>query len=468
VSLLLRGGRVFDGERFARLDIAIEGERIEAVGPRLEAPGRTVWELDDDLVIPGLVNAHYHSPDNLLTGRLPTAPLELWSLSSVPSRTSTPDELRVAVQLGGAQLLLGGVTSVVDMVRPSPRLTVDALDAVAEAYLASGLRVAVVPVVRDLAVADTLPLTDPAAPAAPEVDGREQLAITRQLFGTWHGRAGRIQIQVGPSGPQRCSDELLQAALDLARELGAMLHTHALESRAQALVAHHRWRTSMLRHLDQLGGLGDRTVLAHVVWPEPEDIELLAARGVVAVHNPASNCALGSGRAPLPTMLQAGVRLALGTDAATCNDGLSLFEAMKLATILHRADEPDWQRWPTTSATLGMATWGGAGALGLSDELGRIRPGYLADLAILDARAPAFVPPNDLPRQIVMRAGPDVVRHVLVAGQPVVRDRELLTLDWDGLAEGARRIARQAAPARAPAGPLAGAVDALLRSVRSR
>lgn len=467
MSLLLRGGRVFDGQGFVPLDLAIDGERIAAVGTRLAAYDAT-WELDGDLVIPGLVNAHYHSPDNLVTGRLPTAPLELWSLSSVPSRTSTPEELRVATLLGAAQLLSGGVTSVVDMVRPSPRLTVEALEAVAEGYVAAGLRAALVPVMRDLAIEDTLPLGSGRAAPRAEVDASEQLEITRHLFRTWNGRAGRIQVQVGPSGPQRCSDRLLEGAFGLARELGALVHTHALESRAQAVQAHRRWGTSLLRHLASLGVLSERSVLAHVVWPEADEIELLAARGAVVVHNPSSNCALGSGRAPLPAMLASGVRLALGTDAATCNDGLSLFEAMKLAAILHRPDEPDWRRWPSAGAALEMATRGGAAALGLSDRLGRLEPGCLADIVVLDAASPAFAPPNDLPRQLVMRAGPHVVRHVIVGGQPVVRDRQLLTLDWQALAEAAASISASSAPPAQPEPQLASRVEEMLRTVRAR
>jgi cytosine/adenosine deaminase-related metal-dependent hydrolase len=364
-------------------------------------------------------------------------------------------------------MLLGGVTGVVDMVRPSPELTLPALEAVADAYAESGMRAAIVPVVRDLAVEDTLPLDDDSTPPRPEVNGAEQLDIIRTFSSAWHGRLGRLSVQVGPSGPQRCSDSLFQQALDLGAELRTLLHTHVLETRAQAVQAQRRWGTSMLGHLDRHGGLSDRTVLAHVVWPERDEVRLLAERGPLVVHNPASNCALGSGVAPLPAMLVAGVRLALGTDGATCNDGLSLFEAMKLSNILHRPFEADWRRWPSASNALRMATEGGAAALDLAGRLGRITPGYLADLVVLDAHAPALVPPNDLPRQLVMRADPSVVRHVFVAGEPVVRDRQLLSFDWDALVEAASALAsRQTSPEPANAA-LATRIEHMLHSVRT-
>ncbi len=468
MSLLLRGGQVFDGVGFRPLDLLLQGERVAAVGCALRAPeDADAWDLGGDLVIPGLVNAHYHSPDNLGTGLLPTAPLELWSLASVPNRRGDPAELRAAALLGAAQLLRGGVTGVIDMVRPWPALTFEALEAVARAYHEAGLRAAVVPVVHDLPVERTLPLDDDCATgdSAP-TDADDQLGVVEAFFRAWDGRDGRISVQVGPSGPQRCSDRLLASAGALAARLGTLLHTHALETRAQAEQAPRRWGRPLLRQLDELGLLTPRTVLAHVVWPEPEDAELLAQRGSVVVHNPSSNCALGSGRAPLPAWLAAGVRVALGTDAATCNDGLSMFEAMKLATILHRPDEPDWRRWPTAGDALTMATAGGAAALGMSAGTGGLDAGAPADLVVLDAQAAAFVPPNDLVQQLVLRGGEGIVRHVFVAGQVRVRDHVLVGLDWNALADAATRLAAGRPRLTEVGGPLAEPVTRMLRRVR--
>ncbi len=469
MTMLLRGGLVLDVDGVRAANVLVEADRIVAVEAKLPVPeGTEVWELDGDLVMPGLINAHHHSTDNLNTGRLPIAPLELWSLASVPSRPGSPEELRLAALLSAAQMLRGGVTAVVDVVRPAPALTVDGLEAVAGAYAESGLRAAVAPVVVDLPVEHTLPLDDRfAMDGRPAGDGAAQLAVVEAFFEQWHGRSGRIRVQVAPSGPQRCSDRLLSASIELTRRLGTQLHTHALETAPQAEQARRRWGVPMLRHLERVGALGPDTVLAHLVWPESDEIELLAATRTIVVHNPASNCALGSGRAPLTDLLAADVRLALGTDAATCNDGLSMFEAMKLATILHRPFEPDWRRWPTPCDAIRLATEGGAAALGLAGQLGRVAPGYLADLVVLDAGTPALVPPNHLMRQIVMRGGPDLVRHVLVAGRPLVRDRELLTLDWRALADAARTVTA----GRPPLGPtdeqLGTAIGRMLTRIRS-
>lgn len=212
--------------------------------------------------------------------------------------------------------------------------------------------------------------------------------------------------------------------------------------------------------------LGPSTVLAHVVWPEPSDIALVAAQRAVVVHAPASNLALGSGIAPVPEMLAAGVRLALGTDAATCNDGLSMFEAMKLAATLHRPGEPDWRRWPSAEDALRCATTGGAAALGSAQTLGTIAPGQIADLVILRAADAAFVPWNDPVRQLVMRADARAIRHVFVAGRQVVTEGELLTIDLGGVVAEMRSLAVRSRP-DAPA-ELAGTIAAMLASLRTR
>lgn len=470
-ALLLRGGLVLDDGEFHAADLLIVAGRFAAVGAVEPPAGARVIDLGGDLVIPGLVDAHYHSPDNLSTGRMPAAPLELWSLASVPSRSATAEELRLSALFGAGQLLLGGVTGVVDMLRFPAAVAAAPFDAVAEAYLDAGIRAAIAPVLTDLALERTLPLEARSGPwrgsAADPGTVAESLAVVDDLARRWRGRAGLLDVHVAPSAPQRCSDALLEGAAALARRLGTRLHTHALETRPQAEQARRRWGVPVVTHLERIGALGPSTVLAHVVWPTAEEIAAIARAGAIVVHNPASNLILGSGRAPLPALLGAGVTVALGTDAATCNDGLSLFEAMKLAAILHRPDEPDWTRWPTPAAVLRAASAGGAAALGLEPAAGRIAPGAPADLAILDRDALAFVPPNDLAHQLVMRAGPEVVRSVYVAGRPVVDAARVLTFDLPlvGSELGRRAAARPAAPAPSPS--LVAAIGAMLRRRRA-
>lgn len=470
MSVLLRGGTVIDADGERPADVRVDGARIAGVGRDLAPSGadETV-DLRGDIVIPGLVNAHYHSPDNWSTGLLPDAPLELWGLASGPARAGSADELRLAALWGAAQLLRGGVTAAVDMIRTWPDLDGALIDAVAGAYESVGMRAAVAPVVSDLPLERTLPLAPWVPVRADAAAVAHQLGLVADIHRRWHGRDDRIAVHVAPSAPQRCTDELFAGAADLARRLGTRLHAHALETRAQAEQARRRWGVPLLGHLERIGALTAGTVLAHVAWPDAGDAERLARTGAVVVHDPASNLALGSGRAPLPQLLRAGVTIALGSDAATCNDGLSMFEAMKLATIVHRPAEPDWDAWPTARDALRLATAGGAAALGRAPDLGRVAAGQLADVVVLDARAAAFVPANDLVRQLVMRAEPSVVKHVMVGGRVVVRDGRLLTLDWDALIDEVRAVGEARRRDRAaPAAIATGAVEvaAMLRRLR--
>ena len=440
---LLRGGLVLDPDPtrgFARADVLIDAERIAAVGPDLAAPdGVEVRDLAGGLVIPGLINAHAHSPYHINTSLGDEEPLELWSLANGPGRRAGPTELGLCARLGAGEMLLGGVTGVVDMVRQETAPADEGLDAIAEGYLQAGIRAAIAPVVADLRLEDTLPLAPVGAPA-PAERFDDRLELVERFHARWHGRAGRIAAQVGPSGPQRCSDALYTDCVALARRLGTRLHTHALETATQREQALRRWGRPMVEHLAAVGLLGPETVLAHLAWPTPREIELVAQAGVLVVHNPASNCVLGSGRMPLPELLRAGARVALGTDAPSCNDGLSLFEAMKWAAILHRPFTPDWRDWPHPARMLHLATAGGAAALG-RDDLGAVAPGRLADLVVLDPNDLAFAPPNNLARQTVMRGHAGLVRDVLVGGRTVVRNRRLLTLDVSALVEEARGLA---------------------------
>ena len=467
-GLLLRGGLVFDGKTFRANDVLIADGRVAAVAPELRASADAeVVDLRGDLVIPGLVNAHYHSPDNLNTGRVAAAPLELWSLGTVPSRPSLPDELRVAALFGAAEMLRGGITGVVDMVRLPGVMTLEPFEAVADAYLAAGMRAAIAPVLTDLPVERTLPVAQWHDAPADLGAVTASLDVVAELSARWRGRDGRLEVHVAPSGPQRCSDLLLERSVALAHRLGTQLHTHALETRSQAEQARLRWGVSLVKHLERIGALGPSTVLAHLVWPDPEEIQAIVASRSVVVHNPASNATLGSGRAPIPELLAKGAVVALGTDAATCNDGLSIFEAMKLMTILHRPGEADWQRWPTAVDALTAATRGGAAALGIAGG-GAVAVGASADLVVLDHDASAFVPPNDLVHQAVMRAGADVVTRVYVGGRLVVDGGRVLTDDVPGVAAELCRLAAARPSGGAPEGPLADAITKMLRAERGR
>ena len=458
MAILIRGGLVLaavDAEPIPQ-DVLIEGGRIVAVGTDLEpGPDATLLDARDRLIIPGLINAHTHAHNTLARGAVDGLPLELW-LQPLAARVAgrTPREIYVGAALGAVEMLKSGTTCACDMAQVLPWATDGTLDAVAQAYADVGARVVIAPQVADLPFYCGLAGLEPLLPkdvldelaARPPVPRHEVLAVLWRFAGRWHGAAdGRINVGVGPTLATVCSRELLEACADLAGRWELTLQTHLAETKGEAYTALAAFGQSFTAYLHELGLLGPRTLLAHGVWIDQNDLELIAASGSSVAHNPVSNLKLGAGLAPVVDLLAHGCNVALGTDGAASSDNLNLFGPLRLAAILARAVEPNYDRWPGAADAFRMATVGGARAAGLAGQVGEIRPGLLADLVLLDLRATYYHPRNSLLEQLVYCEVGSSVRTVLVGGRVVVQDGRLTTLDEDALLAEADEIGQRIA-----------------------
>ena len=277
----------------------------------------------------------------------------------------------------------------------------------------------------------------PGLPAWPETIER-----MRSVIRAWSFDTDRLRLAVAPTIPLHCRDPFLEACRDLAEEHGLGLHSHVAESKVQAIVGADRYGCSLVRHLDRLGLIGPRFTAAHGVWLDAEDMAVLGGHGASVAHNAASNMRLGNGIADMAGMLAAGVNVGIGTDAATCSDNLNMFGSMHFAAAASHARGPDPARWVTASQVLEAATVGSARVLGLP-RIGRLAPGYAADIVFLDLDAPTLMPLNDPVNQLVFGEDGTSVDSVMIGGRFVVRDRKLLTVDLPRLA--ARAEAARAA-----------------------
>lgn len=453
---VVRGGLLLlnrAGEwRLERQDLWISEGIIEALGPH---PMESENEQDVDvidaaglLVAPGLINAHYHSHDNLVRGLGPEQPLELWSLAYAGMRDGyTPEEAYSSTLLGCAELLGSGCSAVIDHVRFSPHLETDLLDAVCRAYLDAGMRACVVPVVADRPLLETLPLTAEERKTCGSdvplnsLTAREQVDRVARLHARWHGAEGLLQVGIGPSGPQRCTDELLRRAAAWAYAEGAPLHMHVLETQLQRTTARKLYGKPMVEHLNELGLLTRRTHLVHMVWASGPELSLVADHGAIVVHNPTSNVRLGSGTAPVPQMLARGIEIALGVDSACCNDSNDLFAAMKWATLIHNLSGPDPETWLRPEQSLAFATQGGASALGGPVRTGELAVGGAADLVFINLSAPGLVPLNAPIRQLVLAAGSRAVAKTMVAGEVVYANDHPTRFDLSALHDAVQELA---------------------------
>ena len=392
--------------------LAVTGGRIERIGPS-EAVGRAAAEVvdaDGMLLMPGLINMHCHAGDSLFRGLVEDLPLEPWlrTVWKAEGAILNRETVRLGARLGLAELLLGGVTTAMDMFW-YPDETVRAARDV-------GMRVATGGIFFDGRGMDGVP-------------GDARLSEADAFFDAF-GDADDVIAACLPHGAYTVGPDTLVAAKALASARGGLFSTHAAETRAERLDIETRYGRSVIRHLDALGLLDSRTVLAHCVWLDDEEIALLAERGATVVHNPMSNLKLASGFARVPDMLAAGVRVTLGTDGAISGNDLDLWMALRLAATLHRAAALD-ARAVTTDQALAMVTREAAAALGASDRLGTLEVGKLADMILIDWRRPHAVPLFDPSTHAVFSTAKSDVRHVFVGGRQVVRDGALVLHDID-------------------------------------
>jgi 5-methylthioadenosine/S-adenosylhomocysteine deaminase len=436
-TLVIRGcaALVRPGDLRDAVDIVIAGNRIESLMPTGEPRVDTdVLDGTGLVALPGLINAHTHSPCNCLRGAGEGLPLEVWlaRLFGISGRYDPEDHYACAAA-GALEMLRTGTTALLDHLWMTPP-SVEAAEAVLRAYREAGIRAAVAPLIVDAdytgALAETYgvdlsgALFTDFAPPLPVHEVRAQL---EDLVARWHGaQGGRLRIFAGPCGAQWCSDELLLTLNELAERHQLGLHIHLLESRLQVHSCRVRFGTGGVEGLDRLGILGPRTSLAHSVWLEPSEIEQIAERGSIVVHNPSSNLRTGSGRAPVPDLLRAGVRVALGADGPAASDNNILWSQVKLAALIHN---DGLATWLGSAEAFEMATAGGAAALGLAGELGTLEPGMLADIVLVDRDGYGLAGVQDLAAGLALSETGWGVRHVIVDGKLVVTEGRCVTLD---------------------------------------
>jgi 5-methylthioadenosine/S-adenosylhomocysteine deaminase len=240
---------------------------------------------------------------------------------------------------------------------------------------------------------------------------------------------GRLRAFVGPSGIHWCSPRLLESCLALAEQYQTGMHLHAVETELQAAVIHETLGTGGIRYLEAMHLLHEGTSLAHTIWMDEGDLDILARTGATVVHNPVSNLRLGSGRFPFPAALQHGVAVALGSDGSASNDNQNMFSVLKLVGLMHNQPDVDYMTWPQATQILHAATQGGAHALGLPHALGKVEPGQLADLVMLDLETDAFLPLRDPYLHLVYCERGASVDTVIVNGTIVVENSRLCTID---------------------------------------
>ena len=446
---VVRNGRVLDirGHRAPAADILIAGDTIAEIGPPgLAAPAdAAVVDATDRLIHPGLINAHTHGHGNLSKGMGDRWTLELL-LTAAPwiSGNRALEDKYLTTYIGALEMLMKGCTACYDLTVEFPQPSQEGLAACAKAYSDAGMRAVVAPMVADLSFFEAIPGLTAALPPPlqKEVERlrlapyRTSLENMRKALHGWQFDRDAIRPAVAPTIPLHCSDDFLKGCGNLAREYATGLQTHLSESKVQAVSALKRYGKSLAAHMDALGLVGPGFTAAHGVWLDDEDMKRLAGRGASVAHNPGSNMRLGSGIADMRRMLECGINVGIGTDGASSSDNLNMYEAMRIASLASKVRGPDWQQWITTKEVLEAATEGSARALGF-EKLGRLAPGYKADIVFLDLGNVNWIPLNNAVNALVHTEDGSAVHSVMVGGRMVLENRRLVNVDLAKLARDA-------------------------------
>lgn len=397
-----------------RGDLLTDGERITGVG----GSGQTadvVIDADGCAVIPGFVQTHIHLCQTIFRGAADDLALIDWLKQRVwPMEAAhTPESITASARLGVAELIKGGTTCALTME------TVNHTREVFKVVEESGFRATVGKCMMD---------KGDEVPRALREQTAKSIEESLALLDEWHGKAGgRIRYCFAPRFAISCTRELLAKVAELALARGVMVHTHASENRTECELVQQENGLRNITYLDSVGLTGRHVALAHCIHLSNDEIKTLKATSTNVVHCPSSNLKLGSGIAPIVTLLEEGVSVSLGADGAACNNRLDMFTEMRTAALLQKALHGP-EVLPAGRA-LRMATIDGARAMGLDSEIGSLEVGKRADVAVVRLDRLHATPVSDVVSALVYSAGPDDVDTVIIDGELVMRERSLKTLD---------------------------------------
>jgi 5-methylthioadenosine/S-adenosylhomocysteine deaminase len=431
VDLVVRNGTVVTVDAGRRViahgAVAVDGGRIAAVGTEAEVDaqfrGKDVLDAAGGIVMPGLVNAHTHAAMVLFRGVADDLKLMEWLQKYIfPAEkiNVTAEFVRAGTRLAALEMIRSGTTTFVDMYYFE--------DQVAEVCKEAGLR--------GVLGSSLIEFPAPDSKTIPEA-----LAYAERFLKRW-GNDPLVVPAVAPHSTYLAAPETLKAARALADRYGAPILIHLSESPDEQAQVRERYGRTPTEQLQQLGILRRGVLGAHGIWLTPSDRAILKEAGVGVAHCPQSNMKLASGTAPVREMLAEGLRLGLGTDGAASNNDLDMFEEMLTAALLakHASGDPTVAPAP---AVLEMATLGGARALGMEDRIGSLEPGKHADLVVVALDEPRMHPLYDPVSHLVYVAKGADVRHVVVEGRVIMRDRRVLTLDEKAVVAEADRMRDQ-------------------------
>ena len=422
MNLLIKNATVVlpDGQT-KTANIAVEGSKILAIG---EAPADFIAEqtidAKDMLAIPGFVNAHTHASMTLLRSYADDMELMTWLNDHIwpVEAKMISNDIYWGAALAAVEMIQSGTTTFADMYGPF-------MERVADVVTESGMRGV---------------LSRGIIGVAP--DGEKKLEENVTLYEDYNGAAnGRIKVMFGPHAPYTCPPEFLKKVAAAAQRLGAEVHIHMNETKAEIEQITKQYGKRPFEYVEDTGLFESPTLAAHCVHLSDDEIAIIKKHNIRVAHNPGSNMKLASGIAPVPRLLKESVTVALGTDGTSSNNNLDMLQEVQLAALLHKVNEYDPLAVPAFEA-LKMGTEYGAKAVGL-DGIGRFEAGAKADIVLVSMKGAAWVPRFNEVSLLVYSGSAADVDTVICDGKVLMQHRELLTLDEEKIKYEAQKCAER-------------------------
>jgi 5-methylthioadenosine/S-adenosylhomocysteine deaminase len=404
-------------------ELLIENGLIKKVGKKVDAENAEVFDAQGQWVMPGFVNTHTHLPMTIFRGLADDLPFDQWLHKKIwpaEKKFLNKASIRIGSELGILEMIQGGTTTFNDMYFFSPQ--------VAEAVEKSKIRGFIGESVVDF-------------PTHTYNNLEEALQINRDLIRNYKDHPN-VRPSLSAHAPYSCSPETIQEVKALAREHDLVYNIHISETQEEVQESLTKKGKRPVEYLNDLGVLDNRTVGAHCVWLNEEEIEIYKASGANVSHNPSSNLKLACGFAPIHKFIQKGINVAIGTDGAASNNNTDMIEEMRLSTLIHKGTSND----PTVlnaKTSLRMITMNGANAVGMGEQLGSIEEGKIADLVFIDLNKPRTTPIYDVHSSLVYAAHSGQIQSVMINGEFVMKDKQMLTLDEEKVKAEAQELANK-------------------------
>lgn len=450
--------------------VIVEGTTITAVGPRAvleqQGPFDEVIGGPGHLVMPGFINAHYHTECWTGPGHIGTIFEFSNLLLGTGLQTADEEVMELLATYGLIQCIKGGQTATVDAWYGKRDMPLFGTETTLRAYERTGMRTALAMSLRDQNTLvhqdDEAFLSKFPAEIAAEVrssplgyawDVDAMFAATDVLMNTWHGRDGRISIILGPDWTPACSDELFRRCRRMADTYGTGFTTHVLETRSELMWNLEVYGKPAVRRLHDLGVLGPDVTFSHFVWATDEDLRVFADSGAVASSNPGSNLRLSSGICRVKDIMSMGGRIAFGTDGISFSDREDFFQELRLALYLQRQPDVFEEHRVDSEAVLRAAGSNGAQAVLAAGKLGRLAPGTYADLLTVRKDRVFFPPKRYAPTPVLDvlldRAEASDIDTVMINGRVVARGGRVTTVDEDAVVDRLGEITERLYPSSA-------------------